>query len=229
VLGIGFAAWRDVGAFFKKAAADDTVRRTPLPRPSRTRHRARRLSIGKLPARMAAPRLQPGRDGGIVHEGMWPIIAGRRIALKFRWAQPDGAMGLYQAAVKDHSGGCRIRIRSWHSAAGILDRCTATRTCPKVIEHFGSAEVWALKLTRSGWAPMRRPSAAAASRVRRYYIASTTHGGGIVDSTAACPVSACQRQAPRARATTSATGVLPAIPFRTRKQSTPCACIFATG
>ena len=32
-------------------------------------------------------------------------------------------------------------------AAGILDRCTATKTCPKIIERFGSAEVWALKLT----------------------------------------------------------------------------------
>jgi hypothetical protein len=32
-------------------------------------------------------------------------------------------------------------------AAGILDRCRANNTCPKIVEHFGSAEVWALKLT----------------------------------------------------------------------------------
>lgn len=30
---------------------------------------------------------------------------------------------------------------------GILERCTASKTCPKIIEHFGSAEVWGLKLT----------------------------------------------------------------------------------
>ena len=32
-------------------------------------------------------------------------------------------------------------------ATGILDRCNDTGTCPKIVEHFGSAEVWALKLT----------------------------------------------------------------------------------
>ncbi len=32
-----------------------------------------------------------------MHDGMWPIIAGRRIALNFRWAQPDGVLELYQA------------------------------------------------------------------------------------------------------------------------------------
>ena len=33
----------------------------------------------------------------MVHDGMWPIIAGRRIALNFRWAQPDGVLELYQS------------------------------------------------------------------------------------------------------------------------------------
>src|SRR5205807_1553959 len=35
--------------------------------------------------------------GRRVHDGMWPIIAGRRVALNFRWAQPDGVLELYQA------------------------------------------------------------------------------------------------------------------------------------
>ena len=30
---------------------------------------------------------------------------------------------------------------------GILDRCGASHSCPKIIEHFGAAEVWGLKLT----------------------------------------------------------------------------------
>jgi hypothetical protein len=36
-------------------------------------------------------------QGGKVHDGIWPIIAGRRIALNFRWAQADGVLELYQA------------------------------------------------------------------------------------------------------------------------------------
>ena len=63
-------------------------------------------------------------------------------------------------------------------AAGILDRCTASHTCPKIIEHFGAAEVWGLKLTpewvgTAGDADMPLPD-----NVRRYYIPSTQHGGG---------------------------------------------------
>ena len=63
-------------------------------------------------------------------------------------------------------------------AAGILDRCTASHTCPKIIEHFGAAEVWGLKLTpewvgTAGDADLPLPD-----NVRRYYIPSTQHGGG---------------------------------------------------
>ena len=34
--------------------------------------------------------------GRIVHEGAWPIIAGRRVANNSRWGQPDGVLELYQ-------------------------------------------------------------------------------------------------------------------------------------
>ena len=32
-------------------------------------------------------------------------------------------------------------------AAGLLDRCTATHTCPKIIEAFGSSEFWGLRMS----------------------------------------------------------------------------------
>ena len=66
-------------------------------------------------------------------------------------------------AARARSGGCPspITVRGL-PAAGILDRCTATKTCPKIIEHFGSAEVWGLKLTPEwvGTGGRRRHSAA---------------------------------------------------------------------
>jgi hypothetical protein len=115
----------------------------------------------------------------MVHDGMWPIIAGRRIALNFRWAQPDGVLELYQAGSEGPQ---------WWSpqpdpvrglpAAGILDRCSATETCPKIIEHFGSAEVWALKLTPEWVGTDAKADLPLPDNVRRYYIASSTHGGG---------------------------------------------------
>ncbi len=179
VLGIGFAAWRDVGTFFKKAAADDAGTPNPIAK-AITHSIARGVSqSGNYLRGWLHLGFNRAEDGGMVHDGMWPIIAGRRIALNFRWAQPDGAMALYQAGSEGpqwwlpHPDPVR-----GHPSTGILDRCTATRTCPKVIEHFGSAEVWALKLTPEWVGADAKADLPLPDTVRRYYIASTTHGGG---------------------------------------------------
>ena len=179
VLGIGFAAFRDLGAFFKKAAADDTG--TPNPLAKRVSHSISRgiSQSGNYLRGWLHLGFNQAEDGSRVHDGMWPIIAGRRIALNFRWAQPDGVLELYQAGSEGpqwwlpHPDPVR-----GHPAAGILDRCTATRTCPKVIEHFGSAEVWALKLTPEWVGTDAKADLPLPDSVRRYYIASTNHNGG---------------------------------------------------
>ena len=61
---------------------------------------------------------------------------------------------------------------------GILDRCRASRTCPKIVEHFGAAEIWALKFGPGLVGMDPRTDIPLPSNVRRYYIASTRHGGG---------------------------------------------------
>ena len=66
-------------------------------------------------------------------------------------------------------------------AAGILGRCTATRTFSKVIEHFGSAEVWALKVTSGWWGRKARPTCPCPTACAANYVASTNHGGGAGD------------------------------------------------
>jgi hypothetical protein len=179
VLGVGFAAWRDVGSFFKHAFADDFG--TPNPVAGRIS-----WSIGRGVSQSGNflrgwLHLGFNQDEARrqVHDGMWPIIAGRRIALNFRWAQPDGVLELYQAGSEgpqwwvkweDHVRGLPER--------SILDRCKHTHTCPKVIEHFGSAEVWALKLTPEWVGTDAKQDIPLPKNVRRYYIPSSTHGGG---------------------------------------------------
>ena len=179
VLGIGFAAWRDVGAFFKKAAADDSG--TPNPLAKGVTHSITRgvSQSGNFLRGWLHLGFNQDEAGAMVHDGMWPIIAGRRIALNFRWAQPDGVLELYQAG----SEGPQWWLPQADAvrglpAAGILDRCTATKTCPKVMEHFGSAEVWALKLTPEWVGTDGKADLPLPDGVRRYYIASSTHGGG---------------------------------------------------
>ena len=61
---------------------------------------------------------------------------------------------------------------------GILDRCTASGTCPKIIENFGGAEVFALKMTTEWVGTSADTDIPLPRNVRRYYLPSSTHGGG---------------------------------------------------
>lgn len=178
VLGIGFAAWRDVGSFFKYQAQDDMGHPNPI-------KGVVKWSIGRGSSQSGNflrgwLHLGFNQDEARrqVHDGMWPIIAGRRIALNFRWAQPDGVLELYQAGSEgpqwwedfpDEARGLPTH--------GILDRCRQSGTCPKIIEHFGSSEVWALKLTPEWVGTSADTDIPLPENVRRYYIPSTTHGG----------------------------------------------------
>jgi hypothetical protein len=213
VLGMGFAAWRDVAAFFKHATADD--RGTPNPLARSVKHSiARGISQSGNYLR-GWLHLGFNRDeaGQQVHEGLWPIIAGRRIALNFRWAQPDGVLELYQAGSEGPQWWLPHTdpVRGLPSA-GILDRCAATGTCPKIIEHFGSAEVWALKLTPEWVGTDARADLPLPDTVRRYYIASTNHNGGVGGFDTSLPGVGLPAPGPACPGNNFGTGMLAANP-----------------
>ena len=179
LLGVGFAAWRDVGVFFKTAKADDTG--TPNPIAGAVTHSIGRgvSQSGNFLRGWLHLGFNQDETGRQVHDGLWPIIAGRRIALNFRWAQPDGVLELYQAGSEGPQWWSRHPDPLRGGApGGILERCEASRTCPKIFEHFGSAEVWALKLTPEWVGTDGKADLPLPSNVRRYYIASSNHGGG---------------------------------------------------
>ena len=179
VLGIGYAAFRDVASFFRNATEDEEGTPNPLAgQITRVISRGRSQSGNFLRAYL---QLGFNQDEGNrqVYDGVWPIIAGRRVSLNTRFAQPDGALKLYEAGSEGPQWWApwEDTVRGL-PAAGILDRCTTSQTCPKIIEHLGAAEAWALTLS-PGWvgtttvADIPLPS-----NVRRYYIPSTQHGGG---------------------------------------------------
>jgi hypothetical protein len=184
VLGMGFAAFRDLGTFFRERATDDFGTANPVGGQVRWVIARGNSQSGNYLRGFLHLGFNQSEDGRRVQDGTWPIIAGRRIALNFRWAQPDGVLELYQAGSEgpqwwhkfpDHARGL--------PPAGILDRCSATGTCPKVIEHFGSAEVWALKLTPEWVGTDPKNDIPIPENVRRYYIASSTHGGSTAGGT----------------------------------------------
>ena len=214
VLGVGFAAWRDIGAFFKNSQADDVG--TPNPIAKTVTH-----SIGRGISQSGNflrgwLHLGFNRDeaGTAVHNGLWPIIAGRRIALNFRWAQPDGVLELYQAGSEGPQWWLpHPDLLRGIPAAGILDRCTVTKTCPKVMEHFGSAEVWALKLTPEWVGTDAKQDLSLPANVKRYYIAGSPHGGGAGGFNSSLPGASLPKEGPMCPGNNFGQAVLPANPM----------------
>jgi hypothetical protein len=190
VLGIGFAAFRDVGSFFKNAAQDDVG--TPNPVAGGVSWAITRgvSQSGNFVRGFLHLGFNQDEAGRQLYEGAWPIIAGRRIALNYRFAVPDGVLKLYEVGSEGPQwwADAADAVRGL-PAAGILDRCTASHTCPKIIEHFGAAEVWGLKLTPEWVGSTADADLALPNNVRRYYIPSTQHGGGPggFSTTAAAP------------------------------------------
>jgi hypothetical protein len=179
VLGIGFAAFRDVGTFFKNAAQDDVG--TPNPVAGGVSWAITRgvSQSGNFIRGFLHLGFNEDETGRAVYDGAWPIIAGRRIALNYRFAIPDGVLKLYEVGSEGPQWWAPAPdpVRGLPSR-GILDRCTASKTCPKIIEHFGAAEVWGLKLTPEWVGSAGDTDLPVPDNVRRYYIAGTQHGGG---------------------------------------------------
>jgi hypothetical protein len=176
VLGAGTAAFRDVGSFFRYASAADgnplagrinwSIIRGSSQSGNFTRHY---IHLG----------MNQDESGRIVHEGAWPLIAGRRVANNSRWGQPDGVLELYQMGSEGPQWWHKFPDRARDlKPAGILDRCMRTGTCPKIIETFGGAEVFALKMTTSWVGTDPKNDIPLPDNVRRYYLPSSTHGGG---------------------------------------------------
>jgi hypothetical protein len=179
VLGIGFAAFRDVGAFFRSAAQDDVGTPNPIGNAVSWAITRGSSQSGNFIRGLIHLGFNQDEAGRQVYDGAWPIIAGRRIALNFRFAQPDGVLKLYEPGSEGPQWWAQWPdpVRGL-PAASILDRCTATHTCPKIIEHFGAAEVWGLKLTPEWVGTAGDADIPLPENVRRYYIPSTQHGGG---------------------------------------------------
>ena len=165
-------------------------------------------------------------SGRIVHEGAWPLIAGRRVANNSRWGQPDGVLELYQMGSEGPQWWARYPddVRDLPKR-GILDRCKRTGTCPKVVETFGGAEVFALKMTTSWVGTDAKQDIPLPSNVRRYYLPSSTHGGGGGGFNESHP----RTPASTAPATTGAAARCAPTRCRRPRWSTACASRCASG
>ena len=179
VLGAGTAAFRDVQSFFRYESKDDFNNPNPVYSYIRKAIVRGSSQSGNFTRHFIHLGMNEDESGRIVHEGAWPLIAGRRVANNSRWGQPDGVLELYQMGSEGPQWweAYPDKVRDLPKG-GILDRCEKSRTCPKIVETFGGAEVFALKMTTSWVGTSAKEDIPLPDNVRRYYLPSSTHGGG---------------------------------------------------
>jgi hypothetical protein len=179
VLGIGLAATRDITAFFRGAAVD--AHGTPNPVAGAVRHVVAigDSQSGNFIRSFIHLGFNEGADGRAVWDGAFPRIAARQTPINVRFGVPGGAASLFEAGSEPAIwwGRYEDRVRG-RRPASLLDRCAASKTCPKIVEVFGSAEFWGLRMSPNLVGTDARRDIPLPPNVRRYYYPGTTHGGG---------------------------------------------------
>ncbi|TMH27321.1 MAG: hypothetical protein E6H66_23640 [Betaproteobacteria bacterium] len=179
VLGAGLAAMRDVISFFRYEGADAAGTANPLAGTLSHVLGEGTSQAGNLFKTFVHLGFNEDESGRIVVEGLNDYIAARQTPINFRFAFPGGAATLFEPGSEpvlwweDYTDAQRGRSR-----AGMLDRCRATGTCPKIFETFGATEFWDLRMSPGLIGTMANVDIPLPPEARRYYFPGTSHGGG---------------------------------------------------
>ena len=118
VLGAGTAAFRDVQSFFRYESKDDDGTANPLYGYIHWAIIRGVSQSGNFTRHFIHLGMNQDEAGRIVHEGAWPLIAGRRVANNSRWGQPDGVLELYQMGSEGPAVVGEVARRGARSADG---------------------------------------------------------------------------------------------------------------
>jgi Alpha/beta hydrolase domain len=198
VLGLGFAAARDLGAFIKASEKDDSGTANPAFVAG-----AKAIVMGSSQSgRFIRSLIHLGfnRDeaGKIVFDGALPHIGGGLIPLNIRFGQPGRAITnttdhLFPGAEFPFSYASETDPLTGRTQ-GILDRCTASNTCPKIVHAATALEMWELRQSLGFTDPLGTRDLPETANVRSYIMASTQHSQALLPLPAKEPFGACQQQ-----------------------------------
>lgn len=178
VLGIGFAATRDLVAFLRSGKPDEAGTPNPAGSGIRWTIGTGRSQSGNFLRSFVHLGFNADEAGARVFDGINPQIAARQVPLNLRFGVPGGAAGVYEAGSEGTLWWGRYGDRTrGRGVSSLLDRCTASRTCPRVVETIGSAEFWGLRLSPDFVGTDAKADIPLPVDVRRYYFPSTSHGG----------------------------------------------------
>ncbi len=200
VLGIGPAAFRDTAAFFRYAQKDDSGNANPVAGGIQWAITQGTSQSGNFIKTLIHLGFNEDESvaNRIVFDGAIPFIAARQNPINYRFAIAGGETKIYEQGSEpslwweDFADTARGR-----PANGMLTRCRSTGTCPKITEINGSAEYWNLRMSPGIIGSNADTDIALPANVRRYYVPSTTHGGGngaftLAPAATGSTVGACQ-------------------------------------
>ncbi|MFA5965222.1 MAG: alpha/beta hydrolase domain-containing protein [Sphingomonas sp.] len=177
VLGIGFAATRDLVSYLRSGKPDDAGNANPAG-VIRWTVASGTSQSGNFLKSFVNLGFNADEAGARVFDGINPNIAARQVPLNLRFAVPGGAASLYEPGSEGTLWWGRYNdVTRRRGVSSLLDRCAASNTCPKVIETFGSAEFWGLRLSPGLIGTDAKADLPLPANVRRYYFPSVTHGG----------------------------------------------------
>ncbi len=191
VLGIGFAATRDLVAFLRGSTRrhhhddDDSDASAPVNPLAGAVHSTIGFGVsqsGRFLRTLLDLGFNEDENGNRVFDGLDPEIASYRISLNIRFAQPTRLAGT-QHTEKQFPG--QESPTTWGDSydrfsgigGSIQDRCRKSHTCPKVFNTVSSTEYWQAGMSATTTDSDGDRDLDVPDNVRIYHWSSTQHGG----------------------------------------------------
>ena len=199
VMGLGFAAGRDLGTFLKTRDKDDAGTANPVVHgPGVKAIITGSSQSGRYIRSMLHLGFNRAEAGGRAFDGALPHIGGGLIAMNIRWAMVGRAWG----SAVDHRYPAYDFPFSYARQAdpltgrtqGVLDRCSADNTCPKIFHAATALEIWEGRQGLGFTDPMGTRDVADPANVRSFILASTQHGPAALPLPAKAPFGVCTQQ-----------------------------------
>jgi hypothetical protein len=190
VMGVGFAATRDLIAFLRHAQRDDAGTPNPLAGAIRTALAHGTSQAGRFLRTLVLLGFNRDERGNVVFDGMNPHLASQLLPLNVRFGQPGRAYGqhedhLYPTAQPPFGYGDSVDDIAG-DAGGILDTCRRTRSCPRIIQTVSSTEYWQGRMSLDTTDVHGRVDLHPPGDVRLFHFAGTQHVPAAVAATGIC-------------------------------------------
>jgi hypothetical protein len=184
VAGIGYAATRDWIGFLRYQQRDGAGTANPLGAEGRHKIAVALAHGTSQSGRFLRDMLYHGfnetEDMRTVFDGINPHIASARLFLNHRFAQPNRAYGMGYGFLGYPDASFpfayeKQRDPKSRGEDGLLERCRARDTCPKILHTVTSTEYWQGGHSLNTTDPAGENDAALPENVRIYHFAGTQH------------------------------------------------------